>query len=731
MMLDLDPVAVEIHRKALANVTTEMALTLARTSGSPVVTDSKDFATCILDRDGVQLAFSAYVLLHSASSWMGTVALCEELTRVGHRVRPGDGWITNDPYDGGAMHQGDVGVIMPTFHGDEHTGWAFANVHVLDVGGVGVSGFAPGAHSMFEEGLRLPLLHVIHEGELDPVWARYIEANVRAPKPVVNDIRSMIAANNVAQAKVAALIDRNGNEQFDAYCAANNDLTERLLRERIAALPDGVFEQVDFVEFDGHGGPDRLLELRCQLEVAGSELHFRFSGSPQIDGFVNATRPVIAGQTMTALLVSLGYGDLPFNGGMWRPLTFDIGPPGTIVNATPPAPVSNAHGGAGSRVCKIVKNLLAQACALSDDPVLRGRVSGQHSDGAAFAAMSGVNGRGERCVVVHMDPGIAKGGGAQSFTDGQDGYGSTTLAGCGLPDVETHEANEPVLFLWRALNQQSGGPGQFRGGQGMDQAYVVHDAEELGGHALNVCAELPPRGFGGGLPAGALAVVPTFSSNVGDLVDQGLHPTAGRVVGSHTGLERSNVGHFTLRRGDVIRTLSGGGGGIGDPLLRDPDSVASDVADGYVTPSHAAEAYGVVIAAGVVDEEATRRCRADMLRGRLGHDPDVALRAPATAGVAIVINGSNGHRHWTCGSCGAGLADVADDWRHSDKVVRRESAIAERYRELEMVVRTRVEPPDIVLREHFCRRCALCLDAGVTPVGVEAAFPAVAATPDA
>src|ERR1700733_13150781 len=134
---DYDVIAAEVHRKALQNLTNEMAITLVRTSGSPIVTDAKDFSTCLLDTKCEHLGFSSYVLFHLGSSLIGTKVI--DSLFVEGEIEPGDGWIVNDPHDGGAMHQGDVSVIMPTFYKGEHLGWSFAHMHVLDVGGVGIS----------------------------------------------------------------------------------------------------------------------------------------------------------------------------------------------------------------------------------------------------------------------------------------------------------------------------------------------------------------------------------------------------------------------------------------------------------------------------------------------------------------------------------------------------------------------------------------------------------------
>src|SRR3954447_19926795 len=233
---DYDVIAAEVHRKALQNLTDEMAITLVRTSGSPIVTESKDFSTCLMDTKPEHLGFSSYVLFHVGSSLIGTQVI-SELVADGD-LRPGDGWVVNDPHTGGAMHQGDVSIIMPTFYGDAHLGWSFVNMHVMDTGGVGVSGYAPGARDVYQEGLRFPPVRIIRDGAIDPGWNDFIAANVRLPGPVLNDIRSMIAANNTASRKLEEIIDDFGLDRHRRYCAINNDLTETVLRERIAKMPD-------------------------------------------------------------------------------------------------------------------------------------------------------------------------------------------------------------------------------------------------------------------------------------------------------------------------------------------------------------------------------------------------------------------------------------------------------------------------------------------------------------
>jgi N-methylhydantoinase B len=705
-----DPVSVEIHRKALENITTEMAITLTRTSGSPVVYEVQDFATCLMDTAGEHLCMSSAMIFHAASSLVGTKAVIAAAEEDGE-VRPGDGWIVNDPFESGAMHQGDVGIIMPQFYEGEHVGWAFSNVHVADIGGMGISGFAPGAVSVFDEGLRFGPTKFMVDGTIDPNWERHFKTNVRVADLVLNDIRGMIAANNVAQEKLIGVIDRFGLERFVEYCEINKRLTEEAFRERIAKLPDGVYEAVEWIEFDGHG-EDLLFEVRVTMEIDGSDMSFRFTGDPQAEAFVNGTRGVVLGCLMTSLLTTLAYGDLPFNAGMWRPLTVDIGEPGTVVNAEPPAPLSAGHSIAGLRVVRATRDALNQACGLSEDPVLRSRVAGIAADACGLYPLTGKGHGGVPTVVFFMDNGTGNGGGAQSIGDGQDLYGATVMPGVGLPSIETNEALQPALYLWRRLVPNSGGPGIYRGGQALEIAFAIHDTEQMAVAMTLFCSETPSHGTGGGIAGGTGSWGATYRTNVLESLEAGRQPLADTLTGE-TPPVPSNLGRLSVSRGDVLRVAGNGGGGVGDPLLRDPDLVAKDVRDRYVTAKNARNAYGVVLdEENRVDGAATEARRAEIRRNRLGADPEAEQRLPETPGVAVTIGAD---RHWHCAYCEHDLGPAGEDWR--PRAVKQGGPIVDRFAELDMYIRRREGDTFVALDEHCCPACAGLLLAQAAPNG--------------
>jgi N-methylhydantoinase B len=599
---------------------------------------------------------------------------------------------------------------MPIFYEHDHLGWGFANMHVLDVGGVGVSGYAPGARDVYQEGLRFPPVRIIRDGKISSEWEDFIAANVRAPGPVLNDIRSMIAANNTASRKLKEIVDEFGRERYEEFCEINKDLTEQVFRDRISRIPDGVYETIGWNEFDGHEGPDQLLEIRLSLEVDGTDLRFKYSGVPQVDAFINSARGAMEGATMTAILLMLAYGDLPITGGIWRPVEVDLGEPGTIVNSVPPAPVSNAHSEVGMRCTRLCKQVLSQALSLSDDPVLRSRVAGETQDGFPAVNLFGPNQHGGTSVIFYMDSVTGQGGGAQGVIDGQDAYGCSCMSGCGLPTIEGHEASDPVLFLWRRLLPNSGGPGQFRGGQALEEAFVLRYVDRMGGPGMNACAQCPPRGFGGGYPASTGNFYPIRGSNVEALFAAGDVPLLSNIEGNVEPM-RSKVTHMVLNRHDVLILTSGGGGGVGDPLLRDPDTVAADMRDGYVSRAHGDGVYGVVLNEdSELDEQGTAARRQAIRHERIGGEPTSELRPPEAAGAAVVLDQSDGRAEWRCGHCGTALGE--GNWREEGAVLR-ESLIVERYAEFDMYVRGRREPPNVTLREYYCPACAGALGVDV------------------
>lgn len=703
-----DPVLAEVIGNRLFNITLEMASTLIRTSGSPVLTEAKDFSTAVFDRKKEHVGFSGYVIGHIGSSLEGVRAVDRE---YGEDLHPYDHFICNDPYTSGAIHQGDVGIISPLFWRDEPVGWAFSNAHVLDVGGMSPGGWAPVAFDCYGEALRFPAVRIVREGKFIRDIERLLVHNVRLPI-VLNDIRSLVAANNAAQSRLQVLLDEYGLGTYEAYCERNKDLTEEVIRGRIASIPDGVYEAVDWVEYDGHG-VDGLWKIRLRLIVSGSDIVLDFTDTdPQCTGFANAGYGAIAGLVGATVMLALAW-DTPINAGIYRPVRLVLPEPGTVLNPVVPAPVSCGHMEGASKAGRTVTETLGKAMSLSEDPVLRSRAAASGVNAWPGNSWAGLSQYGEYTAFAVMDCGSG-GMGAQTVIDGLDVSSYEGQLDNGIPDVEINEGYYPMLYLWRRLNASSGGPGINRGGLGLDFAWAPHGTDVLLGTLENAMAAVPSRGMLGGYPGA------THFFNVvrGTSIQEALAAATRlpQVVDELGGSEETLINHVAgvpLPATDVFHQITGGGAGIGDPLLRRPERVAADVREGYVSVEQARAAYGVVCsAAGGLDAKATERERAAIRRDRLGREPEREARVADEWLPALTL--SDGVL--LCSRCDQELGPATGNWKRHG--VHRSSEAAARLAELGIRIKRRSDPA-MILHEWACPGCGTMLETNLYPEDME------------
>lgn len=703
-----DPVLAEVIGNRLFNITLEMASTLIRTSGSPVLTEAKDFSTAVFDRKREHVGFSGYVIAHIGSSLEGVRAVHRE---YGDDLHPYDHFICNDPYTSGAIHQGDVGIISPLFWHEEPVGWAFSNAHVLDVGGMSPGGWAPVAYDCYGEALRFPAVRIVQEGKFVRDIERLLVNNVRLPI-VLNDIRSLVAANNAAQSRIEVLLDEYGLDVYEAYCERNKDLTEEVVRARIAAIPDGVYEAVDWVEYDGHG-VDGLWKVHLRMIVSGSELVLDFSDTdPQCTGFANAGYGAIAGLVGALVMLTLAW-DTPVNAGIFRPIRLVLPEPGTVLNPVVPAPVSCGHMEGSSKAGRTVFEALGKAMALSEDPVLRGRVAAAGVNAWPGNSWAGLSQYGEYTAFAVMDCGSG-GMGAQTVIDGLDASSYEAQLDNGIPDVEINEGYYPMLYLWRRLNADSGGPGVHRGGLGLDFAWAPHGTEALLGTLENAMAAVPSRGMMGGYPGGTHFFNVVRGTGIVEAVAGGQRlPQSVEELGGSEETLINHVAGVPLPASDVFHQITGGGAGMADPLLRSGERVARDVHEGYISSEQARAAYGVVCSPdGVPDASATEELRAGVRSERLGRAPERPVRESEEWVPALALSGES----LVCGRCECELGPVTGDWRA--QAAHRSFDAAERLAELSVRVKKR-SAPAMLLHEWACPGCGTLLETNLYPEDME------------
>lgn len=697
-----DPVTLEVIRMRLDSIVEEMGIAMIRSSGSPVITEAGDFNTALFDPTGRIYAYSDYVQFHIGS---GSVAV-QNLVKVieGEPLHPGDAFISNDPHTAGASHPPDTNVISPIFHDDELIGWAQSQAHLVDVGGMTPGGFAPGATDCYAEALRLPPgVKIFEKGEPVKWVRRTLLNNVRVPALFWNDVRSLVASNNTGIRRLLGTIAEFGLEQFREYTRLSFELAEQVVRERIAAIPDGTYRAEEWTEHNGH--VDDLYRVACTMTKRDSQIMFDFTGSSeQTGGFVNCSYGALVGSVASAVVPILAW-DVPFNEGVMT--AFDvIAEPGTIVNPTPPAPISNGHLTTGARVSRLVTKLMNEACRTSGDDVVRGRTQGVWADSWTGGISAGTSDAGEYFVLFNMDGG-GMGAGAQPEMDGLDCAGMMTQVNNMLPDVEMNEMLYPVLYLWKQLNTASAGHGAQRGGLGLQFAWTLHGAPEVVQTVFAPSSQVVADGYGGGLPAGGSGHEVRRATNVAALLQQGTVPAEPALTAERTDLLAINQQSVPIAAGDVFVQWIAGGGGYGDPLLRDPARVAADVTDGYIRAETAAGTYGVVLTGSGVDEQATARARDAIRRARLGADPTARV-APDAAGDASVPQRDDAG--WYCPASGARLGSDPD-WRPHALLATH--VAADRLAEHGVRVRHRDAGPRVLIDEYYSPACGTLLEARI------------------
>jgi N-methylhydantoinase B len=695
----IDAITFEVIRHRLAAITEEQAITLKSVSGSPVVTDATDFNNGIYLADGSIVTMGPQVLFHT-----GTMSsVIRHITGSfadNPGINDGDMFILNDPYRG-AVHQPDVSIVAPIFHGGKHVAWAGSCAHQLDVGGMNFGSWAVEATEVQQEAMLLPGVKLVEGGVLrEDLW-QMIMGMTRLPMILGLDLKAMIAANNVAAKRLGEVMERYGADLVGNVMHAEIAASERQLRARLRDLPDGTFRAADFLEHDGH--ENELYDVRLAVTKAGDGLTFDFTGSSsQAPGFINCTYSGLVGAVFTALLPILAP-DIRWNAGILSPVTV-LAPEGSIVNASWPAPVSsgtvsavwvatNVSVVALSRLAACSPATAGQSAAVTKGSMMVLTLAGQDRDGGPFGTF--------------LLDSTAGGGGAYADHDGLNASGDYCVPRPSIANVESNEAGGPLLYLYRRLVPDTGGPGRMRGGNAVGLAITPHDVNELHAMLIGHGIEVPnSTGLFGGMEGSCnqTALRPSDgASPVGRIVDH-----ASMLESPETRLLGAKPGFFTLREHDVLAYSFQGGGGYGDPLDRDPELVLQDVADAMVSEELAGSIYGVVIADAAVDEAGTASRRESRRRERLGNADATPASARETPdvhwlGVALEVR----DRHVFC-RCGHDLGSADGSWK-SGCVLRVVSPIE---RGDKIVLHSELE-----LREHSCPSCGTLHESEVARQG--------------
>jgi N-methylhydantoinase B len=597
----VDPITFEILSHRLYQIAKEMGATLERVGGTVNTTQMHDYAAALYLANGDVLSAGDAMGWHVACAGFAVKRIIERFGNSG--VNPDDIFLLNDPYVA-AIHQSDVYMISPIHYKSNLIGWSATFVHVMDIGAMSPGGNSPGATEICHEGIRIPGIKLVDRGELrQDLFDTFINMT-RQPIMVGLDLKCEIAANNVAKSRMRTLCDQFGSELVAAVSQEVLRYSESLLRKRIAEIPDGEWEETGTI----HAGD--TWNVHVTLKKKGDGLLFDFTGSsPQAKTGINLPYHATFGACYEAILCTMAY-DLPKNHGALKPIEV-FAPSGTVVNSTPPAPVS-LNTTSGGRTAKFVaSSVIMQMLATSEK--WRGEVMALNA-GHRLARHAGVNQHGNYYVST-LSEGALDGTGARSCKDGDD-----TGAGLSSHNIEWIEANFPLLYLFRRNTRGGAGAGRYRGGTGSESALTVHDAPEgnIKGVALGVAGlRNSGQGIFGGYPGAPSLLMLTEGTRVAETIAADTSPDRLDELGGSNRL--LPYCEFNVGKNDVLYMRMSSGGGYGDPLEREPERVLRDVEDGIVSQQEARDIYGVAIEGSdpALNLARTEQLRVDLRKQRL------------------------------------------------------------------------------------------------------------------
>jgi N-methylhydantoinase B len=579
----VDPVTLSVVQGALQAAQRAMTLTMERTGRSPVYTIARDYSNAIFDWDARMVLQGEDLPTHLGSLVLATKAVAGYF---GDDVADGDIMFHNDPtYDG--SHIADMCMYKPVFFEGELVFWVVSKGHVIDAGGPVPGSYNADAKEIYAEGLRIPPIKIVERGRERADIINFILLNVRSRANQAGDMNAQRGAVRIGEQRLLALCEKFGVATVRAAIEQLLDLAGAHTEAIVAALPDGIYHGEAISEDPGHGRGDQL--IAAEVEIRGARAAVRLTAPPQLDFYTNSYRSntlsgVYAGFLMFAQVQP------PFNEGLYRALDVDFGPPGTMVNASEPAPHVNSTGGMQETICDAVRKAFIAADG-------RRAVAGwNHTCGMNIA---GVDPRtDEPYVDLRMSTVIGGGGAIAGQADGWHAVGAQAALGAQQTgESELVEQVSPIIIHRLSLAEDSAGPGEYRGGCGL-----ITEFEPIG-HDMSVIV------WGEGFRYRPPSVDGAHAADEDAKLARGWHLDAA----GDTIAEVRTVGTLVVSPGERFRFRNPGGGGAGDPFARPLATVAEDVRNHKVSVQAARDDYGVVIdpASGDPDPAATAALRGD------------------------------------------------------------------------------------------------------------------------
>ena len=573
----IDPITLEVMRNAFYSIADEMIAALIRSSYSTNIKDRRDTSGAIYTASGDVVVVAQSEIgtpLH-----LGTMQSAVRSTMDAYdfnTLEPGDAVAMNMPYPAGPGHLNDLCLVSPIFFEGRMIAITANQAHHVDVGGFAPGSMPFGVTEIFQEGLQIPPIRLFRKGELEPeLWA-LIAQNVRPQVEVRGDLLAQFAANNVGERRLVELVEKYGVEMVERYLDVMLDYSERRMRAALRTIPQGKYYAEDVVE--GDGITENRFTIRLTLEANGETVRADFTASDdQAQGPLNCRWPSVAACVYYVLKACLDP-ELPPNAGAYRPIDIVVRE-GSILSAVYPTAVCNANIITTQRIVDVLLAALAQA----RPEVVQAACSGTMN----LLNIGGINPR--TGVYYNYIETYAGGQGAMIDLDGMDAVQNHMTNTRNAP-VESIEVAYPLIVESYGLVPDSEGAGEHRGGVGIQRSLrVVGKDVQL--TLSSDRAEVGPWGLFGGLSA----------------------KRSRFTVQAPDGEPRQLPSKVTTRvpTGHLMVTETPGGGGWGDPTLRDPEAVRRDVIEGLVSLERAREVYAVALDSKThaVDDEETRRLR--------------------------------------------------------------------------------------------------------------------------
>ena len=545
----------EIIKDSIVALGDEMFNTMIRTSMSPIIYESTDFAVGATDAAGNLLAQG-----NGVSGFLATLDTAVQST-LNHwavdDIYPGDVFMTNCPYEGGGTHLSDVVILVPVFAEEKLIAWTVNKAHWTEVGGTYAGSVSTMATEIYQEGLHFKFIKLFDKGVINQAVVEIIRNNVRLPDSTLGDMHAGVAAANVGANRILEIVEKYG---LDNVLSAMEDLLdygERMTLAELKNLPHGEYEAEDIVEEDGMGnGP---FKMKVKVTIGKDKIVTDFTGTdPQAAGPINSSYAGLV-TSVRCIVKAITNPDIPANGGSFRAVQI-VCPEGTLISAVSPAPVSLYY----ETICAVM-DLVWKALA----PVLPERLPSGHYRSVGGTFISGMHPDTNELFVVG-EP-LAGGWGATPERDGDGGQFCALNGETFNIPTELFESRYGVRVEQYSFHNEDGGAGQYRGGKGVVLDYRITSKEAYLTFGASR-SESKPWALEGG--------------------QEGSNNYA--LVMRNDGTEERHhmCSALCLQKGELVRIYTGTGGGFGDPKKRSRELVGQDLKNGFITDKQAEQFYG-------------------------------------------------------------------------------------------------------------------------------------------